>query len=69
MPEDALAAELELAWWQTALEMMLQSHEIEILDGATLRELETTFRRADYSFVSSGSARLEKSVFTVNSYG
>lgn len=62
VPEDALAAELELAWWQTALEMMLQSHEIEILDGATLRDLETTFRRADYSFVSSGSARLHSNL-------
>lgn len=55
---DRLAAELELAWWQTALEMMLASQELEILDGDTLRALETRFRRADYSYVAAGPARL-----------
>lgn len=60
--KDAVAAELELAWWQTALEMMLESQEIEILDGDTLRDLEARFRRADYSFVASGAARLHARV-------
>lgn len=55
---DRVAAELELAWWQTALEMMLSSQELEILDGDTLRTLETRFRSADYSYVAAGPARL-----------
>lgn len=53
-----VAAELELAWWQTALEMMLASQEIEILDGDALRDLEARFRRADYRHLASGGARL-----------
>ncbi|MFW0111070.1 DNA helicase [Rothia sp. CCM 9416] len=58
----AVPAELELAWWQTALEMMLASQELEILNGDALRALETRFRRADYSHISSGPARLHAAV-------
>lgn len=59
---EGVAAELELAWWQTALEMMLASQEIEILDGDRLRDLEARFRRADYSHVASAPARLHAAV-------
>lgn len=58
----AVAAELELAWWQTALEMMLASQELEILSADTLRDLETRFRRADYSHLASAPARLHARV-------
>lgn len=53
-----VGAELELAWWQSALEMMLASREVQILDGDTLRELESTFRRLDTAHVESAPARL-----------
>ncbi|WP_237224657.1 DEAD/DEAH box helicase [Rothia nasisuis] len=62
LTEEHVAAELELAWWQTALEMMLASQELEILGGAALRDLETRFRRADYSHIASAPARLHATV-------
>ncbi|QRZ62140.1 DNA helicase [Rothia sp. ZJ932] len=58
IPAEHAPAELELAWWQTALEMMIASQEIEILDGNQLRELEARFRRADYRHIASTPARL-----------
>lgn len=57
-----IPAELELAWWQTALEMMLASRELEILSGDALRTLEARFRKADSSHVSLGPARLHATV-------
>lgn len=62
LPADQLAAELELAWWQTALEMMLSSQELDILDAQALRDLEARFRRADYSYLAAGPARLQARV-------
>lgn len=53
-----IQAELELAWWQSALELMLASSEIDILDGDTLRSLEASFRTADAAHVASGPARV-----------
>lgn len=57
-----IGAELELAWWQSALEMMMSSQELEILDGDTLRELETKFRLADTAHIAAGPTRLIASV-------
>lgn len=59
---EQVPAELELAWWQSALEMMIASQEIEILNGNQLRELEARFRRADYRHISSTPARLAHAV-------
>ncbi|GGH60186.1 DEAD/DEAH box helicase [Rothia aerolata] len=60
--EEKVGAELELAWWQTALEMMLSADEIEILDGDTLRDLESSFRRLDTAHMESAPARLHAAV-------
>lgn len=62
LPKEAIPAELELAWWQTALEMMLASQELDILTGDDLRDLETRFRRADYSHLAAAPARLQATV-------
>ncbi len=60
--EENIGAELELAWWQSALEMMMSSNELDILDGATLREVEAQFRAADSAHMASTPARLEAAV-------
>lgn len=57
-----ISAELELAWWQSALELMLASSEIEILDGDSLRQLESSFRAADTAHVAAGASRVVSSV-------
>ena len=62
VPRDLVGAELELAWWQSALEMMMSSQELEILDGATLRELEGKFRMADSAHIAAGAARLSAAI-------
>ncbi|WP_434614672.1 AAA family ATPase [Arthrobacter sp. A5] len=51
--------ELELAWWQSALEAMISGDDyLAMSDGENLRRLEAEFRLADQAHVSSGSARL-----------
>lgn len=57
-----ISAELELAWWQSALELMLASPDIEILDGDSLRQLESAFRTADTAHIASGSSRVLSAV-------
>lgn len=57
-----ISAELELAWWQSALELMMSSAELQILDGATLRELEAQFRTADAAHLAATPARLAAAV-------
>lgn len=56
-PEN-IVAELELAWWQSALEHMLESESLKILDGETLRALETQFRVLDAAHHEATPARL-----------
>ncbi|MDO4253262.1 MAG: DUF4011 domain-containing protein [Rothia sp. (in: high G+C Gram-positive bacteria)] len=56
---EQVADELELAWWQSALELMLSSHGQQILDGNTLRDLEETFRQLDAAHQEASPARLQ----------
>ncbi len=58
VPTEVVSAELELAWWQSALEFLLQHHEGKLLDGDRLRDTESRFRRADYAHMTSAPARL-----------
>ncbi|MCW1250096.1 DUF4011 domain-containing protein [Acaricomes phytoseiuli] len=52
-------AELELAWWQSALEAMISGDEyLAMSDGESLRKLEAEFRLADQAHVLSGASRL-----------
>ncbi|WP_026555715.1 DUF4011 domain-containing protein [Arthrobacter sp. 35W] len=51
--------ELELAWWQSALEAMISGDDyLAMSDGESLRRLEAEFRLADQAHVSSGAARI-----------
>ncbi|WP_427018881.1 DUF4011 domain-containing protein [Pseudarthrobacter sp. P1] len=51
--------ELELAWWQSALEAMISGDDyLAMSDGESLRRLEAEFRLADQAHVASGSARI-----------
>ncbi|MGA7203951.1 MAG: DUF4011 domain-containing protein [Specibacter sp.] len=52
-------AELELAWWQSALEAMISGDDyLAMSDGDNLRRLEAEFRLADQTHVASGPARI-----------
>lgn len=52
-------AELELAWWQSALEAMISGDDyLAMSDGENLRRLEAEFRLADQAHVASGPARI-----------
>ncbi len=52
-------AELELAWWQSALEAMISGDDyLAMSDGDKLRRLEAEFRLADQAHVASGPARI-----------
>ncbi|HSU48812.1 MAG TPA: DUF4011 domain-containing protein [Arthrobacter sp.] len=59
VPEGSVAAELELAWWQSALEAMISGDDyLAMSDGDALRQLEAEYRLADNAHVASGAARL-----------
>ncbi len=52
-------SELELAWWQSALEAMISGDEyLAMSDGDNLRRLEAEFRLADQAHVASGPGRI-----------
>lgn len=52
-------AELELAWWQSALEAMISGDDyLAMSDGASLRRLEAEYRLADQAHIVSGASRL-----------
>lgn len=52
-------AELELAWWQSALEAMISGDDyLAMSDGENLRRLEAEFRLADQAHVAAGPARI-----------
>lgn len=54
-----VAAELDLAWWQSALEAMISGDEyLAMADGAKLRRLEAEYRLADNTHIGSGAGRL-----------
>lgn len=52
-------SELELAWWQSALEAMISGDDyLAMSDGDNLRRLEAEFRLADQAHVAAGAARI-----------
>lgn len=54
-----VGAELELAWWQSALEAMISGDDyLAMSDGASLRTLEAEYRLADNAHVASGAGRI-----------
>ncbi|WP_211876576.1 AAA family ATPase [Pseudarthrobacter albicanus] len=59
VPAESVAAELELAWWQSALEAMISGDGyLAMSDGDALRQLEAEYRLADNAHIASGAARL-----------
>ena len=51
--------ELELAWWQSALEAMISGDDyLAMSDGDSLRRLEAEYRLADNAHIASGASRL-----------
>jgi hypothetical protein len=59
VPAESVAAELELAWWQSALEAMISGDDyLAMSDGEALRQLEAEYRLADNAHIASGAARL-----------
>ena len=59
VPADSVASELELAWWQSALEAMISGDDyLAMSDGDALRQLEAEYRLADNAHIASGAARL-----------
>ncbi|MEE2521242.1 AAA family ATPase [Pseudarthrobacter sp. J75] len=59
VPVEAVAAELDLAWWQSVLEAMISGDDyLAMSDGDALRKLEAEYRLADNAHIASGAARL-----------
>lgn len=59
VPAAQVADELELAWWQSALEAMISGDEyLEMTTGENLRVTEEQYRTADSAHIASGSQRL-----------
>ncbi len=59
VPAEQVGAELELAWWQSALEAMISGDDyLAMSDGDSLRRLEAEYRAADNAHIASGPARL-----------
>ncbi|AUI49588.1 DUF4011 domain-containing protein [Arthrobacter crystallopoietes] len=54
-----VGAELDLAWWQSALEAMISGDDyLAMSDGDNLRKLEAVYRLADNAHIASGASRL-----------
>ncbi len=54
-----VGAELELAWWQSALDAMISGDDyLAMSDGGSLRRLEADYRLADNAHIASGPGRL-----------
>jgi hypothetical protein len=59
VPTEALTSELELAWWQSALEAMISGDDfLAMMDGEALTGIERRYRELDRAHLESGSARL-----------
>lgn len=58
VPTGQVAAELDLAWWQSAFEIMLARPEVGLASGQQLNQWEAAFRRADTAHLASGPARV-----------
>ncbi|MDO5493302.1 MAG: DUF4011 domain-containing protein [Nesterenkonia sp.] len=56
---DLIDDELELAWWQSALEAMISGDDyLAMTTGENLRSIEEEFRSADAAHIESGAQRL-----------
>ncbi|MBG6179792.1 hypothetical protein IWX62_000984 [Arthrobacter sp. CAN_A1] len=54
-----VGSELELAWWQSALDAMISGDDyLAMSDGGSLRRLEADYRLADNAHIASGPGRL-----------
>ncbi|WP_108724254.1 DUF4011 domain-containing protein [Arthrobacter ruber] len=59
VPAERVGSELELAWWQSALEAMISGDDyLAMSDGDSLRTLEAEYRLADNAHIASGPARI-----------
>ena len=59
VPRRVRGSELDLAWWQSALEAMISGDDfLAMSDGDELRRLEAEYRIADNAHIASGAARL-----------
>lgn len=58
VPTRQVGAELDLAWWQSAFEIMLDRPEVNLVSGKSLAQWESTFRRSDAAHIASGPARV-----------
>ncbi|MHA7217283.1 DUF4011 domain-containing protein [Arthrobacter sp. MDT1-48-3] len=59
IPAERVGSELELAWWQSALEAMISGDDyLAMSDGDSLRRLEAEYRLADNAHIASGPARI-----------
>ena len=57
--QDQVADELELAWWQSALEAMISGDDyLAMTTGENLRTIEAEFRQADAAHIETGAQRL-----------
>lgn len=57
--QDQVADELELAWWQSALEAMISGDDyLAMTSGENLRSIEADYRRADSAHIAAGAGRL-----------
>ncbi|WP_343832091.1 DNA helicase [Glutamicibacter creatinolyticus] len=56
---DEVDAELELAWWQSALEAMISGDDfLAMNDGAKLEKIEADYRLADGAHIAAGPERI-----------
>jgi len=56
---DQVDAELELAWWQSALEAMISGDDfLAMNDGAKLEKIEADYRLADAAHIAAGPERI-----------
>lgn len=59
VPTERLRSELELAWWQSALEAMISGDDyLAMTDADSLRKIEAEFRLADTTHLEAGAQRL-----------
>ena len=59
VPATQVADELELAWWQSALEAMISGDDyLAMTTGENLRGIEAEYRAADAAHIASGAQRL-----------
>ncbi|GAB3194170.1 DUF4011 domain-containing protein [Nesterenkonia suensis] len=59
VPAEQVADELELAWWQSALEAMISGDDyLAMTTGENLRGIESEFRAADAAHIETGAQRL-----------